>query len=284
MSEVITISNGILTAKISTRGAEIVSLKKYDFENIWDGNPDVWPKHSPVPFPICGRLKDGKYTYDGKEYKMEMHGFAPTSEFDIEKQTAESITFLLKASEQTLKIYPFNFEFRVKYDLDGETLYVEYIVTNLDNKKMYFSVGSHEAYVCPEGIEEYSLIFEKKENLEFSLLEGAFLSHKTETFGLCSELPLKYSYFDRDALIFRKLNSRRIALKNKSTGRTISVDFDGIDNLIIWTKNNVKFLCIEPWCGLPDYIDTDHDLTKKPEILELLPNETISKKHIITFY
>lgn len=40
MSEIITISNKILTAGISTLGAELVSLKKDGFENIWDGNPE----------------------------------------------------------------------------------------------------------------------------------------------------------------------------------------------------------------------------------------------------
>lgn len=283
MYKTITLSNGILTALISTRGAELISLKKDNLENIWDGNPKIWPKHSPVPFPICGRLKDGKYTYDGKEYELGLHGFGPTSEYEVEKQTNTSATFLLKESKETLLVYPFCFEFRVTYTLKDNTLHVEYDVTNKDTKKMYFSIGSHEAYSCPEGIEEYSILFNQKENLEYSILEGAFLGDETGTFGELDELQLKYDYFDVDTLIFKKIKSKDIMLKNRATGKKISISFEGIDNLLIWTKKGANFICLELWCGLPDYIGTDGDITKKIGILSLEPQKSLVRKHTIAF-
>ncbi len=283
MSKTIKISNEALTVEISTLGAEILSIKKGAFENIWDGNPEFWTGHAPILFPVCGRLKDNKYTFDGKEYQMSGHGFAKDSVFDVEKINESSATFLLKSSEETLKIYPFSFEFRAKYTLDGNNLNIEYITTNTDNKKMYFSVGSHEAYSCPEGIEEYSLIFDGNEDLENSLLTGPLLNYEHDTFGTTDELPLKYSQFEIDTLIFEKLKTKKVTLKNRNTKREVTVLFDDFDILCVWTKNKAGYLCIEPWSGAPDYTDTNHDIRTKAYIIELNPNETVSKSHTIIF-
>lgn len=282
MSEIIKISNGNLTAAINTFGAELVSLKKDEFENIWDGNPEVWDGHAPILFPICGKLRDGKYIYCGKEYPMGDHGFARRSDFSLEEKSETSATFLLKSSEKTLKVYPFNFEFRAKFTLADKSLITEYAITNTGDKEMYFSVGSHEAYSCPEGIEEYSLVFDAEENLENSLLTGPFLNHQRDHFGITSELPLKYEYFpERDTLIFEKLKTRKVTLLHRPTGRKVAVDFTGSDKLLIWTMEGAKFLCIEPWCGLPDFVDTNYDLTQKAGIITILPGETIKKSHTI---
>ena len=282
MSEIIRISNNILTAGISTFGAELVSLKKDGFENIWDGNPEFWSGHAPILFPICGRMRDNKYIYNGKEYPMNGHGFARRSEFVLEEKSETSATFLLKSNDETRAVYPFCFEFRARFTIEENTLKTEYITTNTGTNTMYFSVGSHEAYCCPEGIEEYSLIFDAEEDLENSLLVGPLLTHDHDHFGKTRELPLKYEYFPpRDTLIFEKLKTRKVTMKNKNTGRSITVKFDGADNLLIWTMDQAKYLCIEPWCGLPDYADCDYDITKKAGIMSLEKGKTIEKSHTI---
>jgi len=284
MSGIIKLSNGILTAEISTYGAEILSVKKGDTENIWNGDPEFWNGHAPILFPICGRLKDGKYIFDGKEYEMGMHGFARTSEFLVESATDTSATFLLTASDETLSMYPFLFEFRAKYTLDENKLCVEYITKNTDTKKMYYSVGSHEAYACPEGIEEYSLLFDGCQDLTNSLLTGPLINHTYDKdFGITDELPLKYRQFDIDTLVFEKLKSKKVTLKNRNTKREITVLFDDADILCVWTVDKAGYLCIEPWNGAPDTVDCDYDIRKKLYIIELEPSATDTKTHTIIF-
>ena len=282
MLELITISNDILTAQISTMGAELVSLKKGSFENIWDGNPEIWDGHAPILFPVCGQLRDGKFIYNGKEYFMDGHGFAKNSLFILEEKSDTSATFLLKSNDDTLSVYPFSFEFRARFSLVDSTLVTEYITTNTDDKEMYFSVGSHEAYVCPEGIEEYSLVFSAEEDLENTLLTGPFLTYDHESFGKTCEFPLKYEYFPpRDTLVFEKLKTRSVTLLNRTNGRKVTVDFAGAEKLLIWTMDKCRYLCIEPWCGLPDYVDTNYDITQKAGIMTLAPGKTVNKSHKI---
>ena len=111
------LKNNNLTVEISTLGAEIQSLKKGEKEYIWERKSDIWDGHSPILFPICGKLADNKFIIDGKEFSLNMHGFAKKSVFEIEKSTDTEVIFLLKESSDTLKHYPFHFELRIIYTL-----------------------------------------------------------------------------------------------------------------------------------------------------------------------
>lgn len=283
MSEIITISNSVLTVAVSTYGAELKSIIKDGKEYLWDGNPDVWSGQAPILFPLCGGLKDDKYIYDGKEYSLPKHGFARKSEFVAESVSEESATFLLKSNPDTLKNYPFEFELRITYTLNGNTIDVKNEVINKGVNDMYFSIGAHEGYACPEGIEEYSVIFEVPENLNASVLDGNLLEYNTVKIGEnVTELPLKQEYFAIDALVFLDLKSRKASIKNRKTGKIIDVEYDGADYLLLWTKPNAKYICFEPWCGIPDFVDSDFDITKKKGIIRLEAGNTCIKKHSIT--
>ncbi len=271
MAEQIKISNGIITAVISTKGAELKSIIKDGCEILWGGNPDVWAGQAPVLFPICGGLKDDKFIFNGAEYNLLKHGFARISEFAVEKVESDSVTFLLCSNEDTKKQFPFDFELRITYTLVDNKLDVVYSVKNTGSGDMYFSIGSHEAYACPGGIEEYSLVFDREEEFRCNELDGNLLAYSTYSVGEGTELPLKYDFFSIDALVFLDIKSRGVKLVHRPTGKSIGVDFEGFDYLLIWTMPNAyaNYVCIEPWCGIPDFADSDFDITKKPGIIRL---------------
>ncbi len=284
MAEQIIISNSEIAVTMSTKGAQIISVKKNGEEKIWIGDPNVWPSHAPILFPICGGLKDDKYIYEGKEYSLQKHGYVRFLEFELESHSAEKAVFLHRYNEETLAQFPFEYELRVIYTLEGNALRVDYRVKNLSDKEMYFSVGGHEGYYCPEGIEEYSVIFEEPEMLDSNILDGNLLLYKTVNVGKnVRELPLKYEYFAVDALVFLNLKSRKLTLKNNKTGACVGLDFEGQDFFLLWTKPGAKYICLEPWCGHPDFIDSNYDFKNKPGIIRLPGKEEITKSHTISF-
>ena len=277
------LSNGILSAEISEIGAEIKSLKKDGYEYMWSGDPRVWGNTAPVLFPILCILKDNQYILNGKTYEMTKHGLVRGKEFTVESATDTSVTMLYTHNEQTLHMYPYEFEFRVIFTLNGNSVKVEYRVTNPNDVDMYFSVGAHEAYATPEGIEDYDIIFPHKENLETHLLAGGLLQKNTMTIGKNTEyLPLYDKYFILDTLIFKNLKSKELVLKNRKTDRAIKVEFPDCDYLAIWHKPSAGYVCIEPWSGLPDNVDTNYDITTKEGIMTLAPHKEYSNVHTIT--
>ena len=284
MSKDVKIKNDNLTVTISSMGAEITSVKKGEKELIWQGDPAVWKGHAPLLFPICGGLRDDKFIYGGKTYTVPKHGFARNSEFEIETASESSAAFLLRSNDATKKIYPFDFELRVIYTLNENELTVTYDVKNFTDGDMYFSIGSHEAYSCPDGIDKWSVIFDEKEDLIATPVDGPLLTYDENILAKDTRvLPLKDEYFEIDALVFLNLRSRKLILKNDETRDEIRLDFDGFPYLLIWTKPNAKYICLEPWCGIPDFVGSDYDITKKKGIIRLGKDENAVRTHKIAF-
>ena len=280
----IVLENDLLKVEISTRGAEIMSVKGCDgTEFIWDGNPDFWSSRAIVLFPVCGGLKEGKYTLSGKEYSLTKHGFVRNMEFEVEKRTETSVTFLLTDTEETRKMYPFSFNFRVIFTLSEKTLSAVYSVENRSETDMYFSVGAHEGYTCPGGIDRYKVEFEEKETLKSFLVDGPLLSDKSVIIAKDTyELPLIYEYFAVDALIFRELNSRKLKLSGE--GKEITVEFPDFDHLLLWTVPNAGFICIEPWCAPPTNDQkTTEDLETKKGLFHISANDTKTVSYSMEF-
>lgn len=280
----IVIENKELYVEISQKGAELQSVKKGNKECLWGGDPTVWSGRAPLLFPVCGSLKEDKFLYKNREYKMKAHGFAANSVFEVEKALEDCVTFLLTSDDDTKKSFPFDFELRAAFKLDGNTLEVEYSVINKGKENMYFSIGSHEAYLCEGGIENYSLVFENREEFENMLLNGKFLNGKSMKLSESSyELPLKYEYFKMDTLIFRDIKSKKVTLKKNKNEENTIVSYSDFDNLLIWTMDGAEFICIEPWNGLPDYDDQNFDIEKKVGIKSLMPGENYVCRHVISF-
>jgi len=286
MSHTHVLTNGIITATFCTKGAELISLKNAEGKEFMFRDPAIWGYTAPVLFPICGGLRDDKFILNGKEYSLPKHGFCRDAEFAVETIDDSSIAFIITDTPETLAQYPFSFEFRIIYTLDKDSICVEYKTTNKNDTDMYYSVGCHEAYLCPEGIENYSILFDEKETLDSHIVNGNLLDYKTVRILENSDvLELKYDYFAVDALVFSKFKSSCVTLCSKDGGRMIKVDFPGFTHLLFWTKNsgNAPYICIEPWCGFPDMIDSEYDITKRPGIIKVTPRGTHSVTHTITF-
>lgn len=278
------LNNGILRVDIAEKGAEIRRVTLGGEERFYDGNPDFWTGVSPILFPICGGLKDGKYTLGDNTYFIEKHGFARQSIFEVESQTDTQAVFLLKENEETLKSFPWKFELRVKYSLSGSSIRVDYDVWNNNENIMYMSIGSHEAYACPEGIEDYDVIFEKPETLKAFRVGNNGISREYDIILKESNtLPLYNKYFEIDALVFTDVKSRFATLRNRKTGKTVSVSFPHCNYLLIWTKPNAPYICIEPWAGFPSFFDEGYDISLKEGINAVLPNAHYSNSHTLFF-
>ena len=268
---IIEIKNDKLSVGINTYGSELMYISSSNgTEFLWNGNKEVWSYRAPVLFPICGGLKDDKYTFDGKEYTLKKHGFARKSEFAVTRISDTKAEFVLKSSKETMEVFPFEFRLKIRFELSGNKLKISNIVENLSENKMYFSIGAHEGYSCPEGIEEYEIRFEEKQTLDSFILDGNLLENNSIRIIENSEtLPLKYEYFTVDALVFKDIKFNKATLVHKNSSKRVSVEFAGTNYFLLWTKPNSNYICLEPWNGVQDIVGSDYDITSKEGIIRL---------------
>jgi galactose mutarotase-like enzyme len=272
-----------LTVEINHSGAELFSLKANgnNKEYIWEGNPEFWGKHSPILFPIVGTLKDNSYTHNNVLYHLSRHGFARDGVFQLIAKKENSVTFSIQSSEETLKVYPFDFELQISYTLEDKSLNINYKVINKGESKMPFSIGAHPAFSLAGNFDNYSLQFEKEEPLVYNLLENDLISNKTRILATTNNVvPLDYQLFENDALIFKSLQSNYLTILE--TGNPIlRVRYDDFPHLGIWTKKDAPFLCIEPWFGYSDSVESSGKIMEKEGIQILDSNETFKSKFSI---
>jgi len=280
-----TISNETLTVDLNPQGAEILSIynKQTKLDYLWNGDPAYWPKTSPVLFPIIGGLKDTTYQHKGNSYQMGRHGFGRENVYEVTEQTVSSITFTLVANAATLKVYPFQFRFSVKHELNDNKLSITYIVENTGDEELLFSVGAHPAFKVPlvEGtaFSDYYLLFNETENAgKWPLSKDGLIEKEPIPFLVnTNKLPLIKELFYTDALVFKQLASNSISIVSDQTKHGLKTVFDGFPYMGIWNCKDANFVCIEPWCGIADNVDTTQQLAEKEGINSLAIGKAFSR-------
>jgi len=272
----IIITNGLLTAAINPKGAELNSLKdNKGREYIWEGDPSFWGKHSPVLFPIVGTLRNNSYLYEGQTYAMTRHGFARDNVFTVKEQEDSCVVLTFSSNDDTKRIYPFDFELEMSYILNENTLHIYYTVNNTGTGSMPFSIGAHPAFALPGNFEEYSLVFEHDETPVSTQLENDLLSSKTVQLPVKDTvLPLNYDLFENDALILKSHTSRTLKIA-KNGDSFLKVAFSDFPHLGLWTKEKAPFICIEPWLGYSDPENASGNITEKESITILSAGEKL---------
>lgn len=286
------IKNEHIKVKIKSFGAELNSLQKIDedLEYIWQGDSKYWNRHSPILFPIVGRLKNDSYTYQNQKYNMTQHGFARDKEFEVIKNEADFMEFRLKSDEKTLLIYPFLFELYISYTLVKTKLIISYKVVNKNADEMLFSIGAHPAFnwtfTNESKKEDYFLEFENIKKTKRYFLNELGLVYKNEDLEIKNnKILLNEELFKNDALVFNDANIKTVSLKNKNENknenkkdnRIIKVDFESFPYLGIWSKpSGAPFICIEPWFGLADEENSNQNLEDKKGMIRLEKDEVFS--------
>ena len=286
------LESDILKVEVVSKGAELQSIfnKTSGIEYLWNGNPAFWAKRSPVLFPIIGNLKKDSYTYQGKSYHLPRHGFARDMDFVVEKESLKEIVFLLSNNAETKLNYPFDFEFRIRYQLRGDELSTEYMVSNSGTGILLFSVGGHPAFRLPLAantvFSDYYLKFDEIENLPRWPIskEGLLLPQPIPVLTDSNRLNLSKSLFYQDALVFKYPASTEISILSSKTTHGIRFQMGEFPFLGIWSAKDADFICIEPWCGIADAVNSNQQLEQKEGIEKLSPGKIFSRQwHVKVF-
>lgn len=286
----IKISKDNFEVEINEFGGTLSSIKKDGIEYLWQGSEDSWTGKDVVIFPFVARLKDGFYTVDEKEYRLKTHGLLRYDCLQVEEKEQDRVVLSYKYSQDTLKEYPYKFEFYVTYKVLSNSVTVTYKVVNTDNKTIYFGLGGHPALKLPlnrkEGFDDISgntISFEKEINVNnYELDESGCHITKKVPFGTIKDFALNKEMFDKyKTFIFTDAKFNNLVLK-RSDGVNIKMQLNNPPVLALWTKETYgSYICIEPWYGIPDTINPNRELKDKELIQSLEENKEFEYSYSI---
>lgn len=270
------IENDFLKVGVKEFGCELTTVisKNNSNEYLWQGDKSVWYGQSPILFPIVGRLIEDSYYLNGKKYSMPKHGFARKMQWTLLNKEEDNMSLILSETEETLKVYPYEFDLIVTFTLIDNKLKVNHCVVNKNDTDMYFSLGAHPGFNCEIGDK---LVFDENETLDTEKIDLEFSLRLPETVKILNndkEIIITKNIFDEDALILHDIKSKNITLMHKNGKNTVKFDMGGSPYLGIWAKPNAPYVCIEPWFGVNDSFEKKEDFSQK-DAINKLPAEEI---------
>lgn len=284
------LSNGEISIKVDSHGAELKSLRRTDTqtEYMWRGDPGYWGRTSPILFPFVGGVRNREYRTGGKTYSMTQHGFARDMEFELVSQSGEEIWFRLESSEETLAKFPFAFVLKAGYRIEGNRVKVLWQVENPGEKELYFSIGGHPAFNCPieegEKQEECFVDFGNvDEVVSTKISEKGLAMNDSNVYPLTEgRLALHPHLFDADALVIENNQTNTAALCRKDGSRYLTVTMDA-PLFGIWSPpgKEAPFICIEPWYGRCDGEDFQGTLEERKWGNHIAPGQIWKAEYVI---
>lgn len=278
-----TITNGVITLRVSEVGAEMQSLVDNNSgkEYLWQGDERWWNGRSPILFPITGGLWNGTYSEHGVRLPMTKHGFVRRAPWHLASETADSLTFEFYSTVGTFATYPHAFLLSVTYRLDDRKVRVEMNVKNLGGDDLYFQIGGHPAIALPDWDEESERdgFLDLRGDADHVLRVGeqgcALPEHHPVPEIRKGLVPLTVETFAHEALIFDGAQLTGADVLDKRGNTVARVESDA-PVWLFWnpTGQHSPFVCVEPWYGLCDSVGFEGDITERPYVQHTAPGET----------
>ncbi len=244
--EIVPERGGVVT-NWTIQGQNIFYLDQERFKNpslsVRGGNP--------ILFPICGNLPDNIFYYEDREYILKQHGFARDLPWKVIGQSQDKsakIILSLKSNQETLEVYPFEFELIFSYELVGKKLIIEQSYENKSGKKMPFSAGFHPYFYCSD-----------KSKLTLNIPANEY-HNKTGDLTSAFDGNLDYDTPEID-IAFTKLQGNKASFTDGKRNLKVTIKYDDFfSTLVFWTLQDKEYICLEPWSSPRNSINTKEQL------------------------
>ena len=285
------LKNDYISIRVSEKGAELQSIQDNNGkEYLWQADPAFWPRHSPILFPIVCSVNNETYRVDGQEYHLPRHGFARDAQFTLIYQSERKVTFALESSEETRKVYPYDFTLSVSYVLDENKIGVIWHVRNNDTREIHFQIGGHPAFNIPgmkAGDSQSGRIRLDNTELMDALHSYGDGSHEMDEVPFVEAenglMEFSDNTWRNDSIKIHKSQLHRAELLGTDGEPEVTVDFC-TPVVAFWSPygKQAPFVCIEPWYGIGDPRGFSGEFKDKPLMNHLLPGASFMSKYEIT--
>lgn len=208
---------------------------------------------SSILFPFANRIKDGLYTFQNKEFELEinqkeennaLHGLVFNKSFTIlNKEISDSEASVKLGFEEVKesKGFPFTYLIHLQYTLSKDKLKLTVSVKNTDTKPFPFTLGWHP-YFKSKDLFNSSLKFESNKKL---VLDGRMITTDVTDFLNNQKFEIKDKQFD-DCFF---LDNNKIQFITPEYNLELSASSHETF-LQIYTPQRANTIAIEPTTGV----------------------------------
>ncbi len=250
IGEVFTIASGDTTVTVDSHGAKVLSILVGDRELLFYDENDIGHSGIPLCFPAFGPLKDNLFIVGENSYPMNQHGFIRDSSFSMKKEDEGLLTCRFSSNEETLKHYPFSFEFTVNYRVIKGGLAIRFEFKNIGDRALPLAPGVHPYYAVAD---KDGVTFttgavsgnDNSDNFAIKLIEDCDVFEIKEELnnGLC-ELAIKGA---PDMHLANHNMNTTLINTGHAQGIAMESDCDVFNRMTVWRKTeDVPYICVEP--------------------------------------
>jgi galactose mutarotase-like enzyme len=233
-AEVVPARGAIVTA-LTVGGADILFLDRSTLEdptrNVRGGIP--------VLFPYAGKLVDERFLAAGT--RMKQHGFGRDKPWEVRERRADALRLGLVQDDETRAQYPYEYDLEYAVRLLPRGLQVELLVHNRGSRALPVSPGWHPYFRCPAARK-----VEVGTDVPGLRPAEQFTDAREFDFGV--EAPAT----GRARLVLPGLGPLRLSFSTL------------MRHLQLWSQPSRDFVCVEPFLGPNNTVNTDRRLDVPP--------------------
>jgi galactose mutarotase-like enzyme len=218
---------------------------------------------APVLFPSPGKLAQDMWSRAGRIGSMKQHGFARNAEWqakDIRPGETPSLELTLASSDDTRRLYPWDFHATLVYTLGPKSIRIDQRVENKSSTPMPFGFGFHPYF---------SVLDSEKAGARVPTRATRAFDNKKK---VVADIPPGGIDLTADEVDMHLLDHDSTSAELHVANRASIVVMGSPEyaRWVIWTLRGRDFVCVEPWTCPGNALNTGEGL------IELAPGEARS--------
>ncbi len=226
-------ARGAFVSELTVNGVDVLYLEKDTLES-----PTGAVRGGiPLLFPFGGELADGRLIATGTE--MPRHGFGRRKAWRVTRRSDESIAMRLVQDAETRAHYPFDFDAAHVVSATPRGVRIELHVENRGTLVMPIAPGWHPYFPCP---------VDRKLDCLRQILPETDLQARPVACDVNVPVP----------------PGGKVEFDLPDTGTVWLTCSANVKTLEVWTLPDRPFVCVEPWVGPTNVINTSDRIDIAP--------------------